>query len=84
MKIVLFALLGLVIGAIVGAFVGLSLGLTWMQFFDLGCTDIDAACFTIAYLGFALGGVLLGAIVGAVWFAVLAAGKSARHVRGAR
>jgi hypothetical protein len=73
MKIVLFALLGLIIGGIVGAFVGMSLGLTWMQFFDLGCAEIDAACFTIAYLGFAFGGILLGAIVGAVWLAILAA-----------
>jgi len=70
MKIVLLALLGLILGAIGGAALGIGVGLAWVEMFKT--TDFEGYSGMLVFLGFMPGGAVLGAIGGALLFAMMA------------
>jgi hypothetical protein len=70
MKIVLLALLGLFLGAIGGAALGIGAGLTWVEVFKT--TDFEGYSGMLVFLGFMPGGAMIGAIAGALLFAMMA------------
>ena len=70
MKIVLLALLGLFLGAIGGAALGIGAGLAWVEVFKT--TDFEGYSGRLVFLGFMPGGAMIGAIGGALLFAMMA------------
>jgi hypothetical protein len=70
MKIVLLALLGLFLGAIGGAALGIGAGLAWVEVFKT--TDFEGYSGMLVFFGFMPGGAMLGAISGALLFAMMA------------
>jgi hypothetical protein len=70
MKIVLLALLGLFLGAIGGAALGIGAGLAWVEVFKT--TDFEGYSGMLVFLGFMPGGAMIGAIAGALLFAMMA------------
>ena len=70
MKIVLFALLGLVLGALGGAALGIGAGLAWVEIFKT--TSFEGASGMLVFFGFMPAGAMIGALGGALWFGVLA------------
>ena len=70
MKIVLLALLGLFLGAIGGAALGIGAGLAWVEVFKT--TDFEGTSRMLVFLGFMPGGAMIGAIPGALLFAMMA------------
>ena len=70
MKIVLLALLGLFLGAIGGAALGIGAGLAWVEVFKT--TDFEGTSGMLVFLGFMPGGAMIGAIAGALLFAMMA------------
>jgi hypothetical protein len=70
MKIVLLALLGLFLGAIGGAALGIGAGLAWVEVFKT--TDVEGTSGMLVFLGFMPGGAMIGAIAGALLFAMMA------------
>ncbi len=70
MKIVLLALLGLFLGAIGGAVLGIGAGLAWVEIFKT--TDFEGYSGMLVFFGFMPGGAMIGAIGGALLFAMLA------------
>ena len=70
MKIALFALLGLVLGALGGAALGFGAGLAWVEIFKT--TDFEGYSGMLVFLGFMPGGAVIGAIAGALLFAIMA------------
>jgi hypothetical protein len=70
MKIVLLALLGLFLGAIGGAALGVGAGLAWVELFKT--TDFEGTSGMLVFLGFMPGGAAIGAISGALLFAMMA------------
>ena len=70
MKIVLLALLGLVLGAIGGAVLGIGAGLAWVEIFKT--TNFEGTSGMLVFLGFMPAGGVIGAIGGALLFALMA------------
>ena len=70
MKVVLLALLGLFLGAIGGAALGIGAGLAWVEVFKT--TDFEGYSGMLVFLGFMPGGAMIGAIGGALLFAMMA------------
>ena len=70
MKIVLLALLGLFLGAIGGAALGIGAGLAWVEVFKT--TDFEGYSGMLVFFGFMPGGAMIGAIAGALLFAMMA------------
>jgi len=70
MKIVLLALLGLFLGAIGGAALGIGAGLAWVEVFKT--PDFEGTSGMLVFLGFMPGGAMIGAIAGALLFAMMA------------
>jgi hypothetical protein len=70
MKIVLLALLGLFLGAIGGAALGIGAGLAWVEMFKT--TDFEGYSGMLVFFGFMPGGAMIGAIGGAMLFAMMA------------
>ena len=70
MKIVLLALLGLFLGAIGGAALGIGAGLAWVEVFKT--SDFEGYSGMLVFFGFMPGGAMLGAICGALLFAMMA------------
>ena len=70
MKIVLLALLGLFLGAIGGAALGIGAGLAWVEVFKT--TDFEGYSGMLVFFGFMPAGAMIGAIGGALLFAMMA------------
>lgn len=70
MKIVLLALLGLVLGAIGGAALGVGAGLAWVEIFKT--SNFEGTSGMLVFFGFMPGGAMIGAIGGALLFAMMA------------
>jgi hypothetical protein len=70
MKIVLLALLGLFLGAIGGAVLGIGAGLAWVEVFKT--TNFEGYSGMLVVLGFMPGGAMIGAVAGALLFAMMA------------
>ncbi len=70
MKVALLALLGLVLGALGGAALGVGAGLAWVEIFKT--TDFEGYSGMLVFFTFMPLGAAIGAIGGAVLFAVLA------------
>jgi len=70
MKIVLLALLGLFLGAVGGAALGIGAGLAWVEVFKT--SDFEGTSGMLVFLGFMPGGAMIGAITGALLFAMMA------------
>ena len=70
MKIVLLALLGLFLGAIGGAALGIGAGLAWVEVFKT--TDFEGYSGMLVFFGFVPAGAMIGAIAGALLFAMMA------------
>ena len=70
MKIVLLALLGVFLGGIGGAALGVGAGLAWVEVFKT--SDFEGYSGMLVFLGFMPGGAVLGAISGALLFAIMA------------
>jgi hypothetical protein len=66
MKIVLFALLGLVLGALGGAALGIGAGLAWVEIFKT--TNFEGTSGMLVFLTFMPAGAMIGALGGALWF----------------
>lgn len=71
MKIVFLALLGLFLGAIGGAALGIGAGLAWVEVFKT--SGFEGYSGMLVFFGFMPGGAMIGAIAGAVLFAMMAA-----------
>jgi hypothetical protein len=72
MKVALLAVLGLILGALGGAALGIGLGIAWSEFFKSVSTQDSAAAGALVFLAFMPLGAIVGAIGGAVLFAVIA------------
>jgi hypothetical protein len=70
MKIVLLALLGFVLGAIGGAALGVGAGLGWVEIFKT--SNFEGTGGMLVFFGFMPGGAMIGAIGGALLFAMMA------------
>jgi hypothetical protein len=70
MKIVLFALLGLILGALGGAALGIGAGLAWVEIFKT--TNFEGTSGMLVFLTFMPAGAMIGALGGALWFGMLA------------
>lgn len=70
MKVVLLALLGLFLGAIGGAVLGIGAGLAWVEIFKT--SNFEGYSGMLVFFGFMPGGAIIGAIAGALLFAVMA------------
>jgi hypothetical protein len=76
MRILLFALLGLVGGAIAGGIIGVGAGLAWTTIFRTSC--FEGYCAMLMFFAFLPGGAAIGAIVGAAVLGSMAAGRARR------
>ena len=70
MKVLLLALLGLFLGAIGGAAAGIGAGLAWVEIFKT--SNFEGYSGMLVFLGFMPGGAMIGAVAGAVLFAMMA------------
>ena len=70
MKVVLFALLGLVLGALGGAALGVGAGLAWVEIFRT--TSFEGYSGMLVFFTFMPAGAMIGALGGALLFGVLA------------
>jgi len=70
MKIVLFALLGLVLGTLGGAALGIGVGLAWIEIFKT--TDFEGYSGMLVFFTFMPAGAMIGGLGGAFLFGVLA------------
>jgi hypothetical protein len=70
MKIVMLALLGLFLGAIGGAALGVGAGLAWVEVFKT--SNFEGYSGMLVFFGFMPGGAMIGAIAGALLFAMMA------------
>ena len=70
MKIVLFALLGLVLGTVGGATLGVGLGLAWIEVFKT--TDFEGYSGMLVFFTFMPAGAMIGGLGGAFLFGLLA------------
>jgi len=79
MKIVLFALLGLVLGAIGGAALGVGAGLAWVEIFKT--TNFEGYSGMLVFFTFMPVGAILGGLACAVLFGFMAARDDAIAIR---
>lgn len=70
MKIALLVLLGLFLGALGGAALGIGAGLAWVEIFKT--STFEGYSGMLVFFGFLPGGAILGGLVGAITFGVLA------------
>jgi hypothetical protein len=70
MKILFLVLLGLVLGAIGGAALGIGAGLAWVEIFKT--SGFEGYSGMLVFFGFMPGGAMIGAIAGALLFAMMA------------
>jgi len=70
MKIALLVLLGLILGALGGAALGVGAGLAWVEIFKT--SNFEGYSGMLVFFGFMPGGAILGGLVGAITFGVLA------------
>ena len=70
MKVVLLALLGLFLGAIGGAALGIGAGLAWVEIFKT--SNFEGYSGMLVFFGFMPGGAMIGAVGGALLFAMMA------------
>jgi hypothetical protein len=70
MKVVLFALLGLVLGALGGAALGIGAGLAWVEIFKT--TSFEGYSGMLVFFTFMPAGAMIGALGCALLFGVLA------------
>jgi hypothetical protein len=70
MKIVLFALLGLILGTLGGAALGIGLGLAWVEIFKT--TDLEGYDGMLVFFSFMPAGAMIGGLSGALLFGLLA------------
>jgi hypothetical protein len=70
MKIVLFALLGLMLGTLGGAALGVGLGLAWIEIFKT--TDFEGYSGMLVFFTFMPAGAMIGGLGGAFLFGLLA------------
>jgi len=70
MKIALLVLLGLFLGVLGGAALGVGAGLAWVEIFKT--SNFEGYSGMLVFFGFMPGGAILGGLVGAVTFGVLA------------
>ena len=80
MKILLFALLGLVLGTVGGAALGVGLGLAWTEFFKT--TDFEGYSGMLVFFTFMPLGAIVGGLGGALAFALLAYHDSEIAIEG--
>jgi hypothetical protein len=70
MKIALLVLLGLFLGALGGAALGVGAGLAWVEIFKT--SNFEGYSGMLVFFGFMPGGAILGGLLGAIIFGVLA------------
>jgi hypothetical protein len=70
MKVVLFAVLGLVLGALGGAALGIGAGLAWVEIFKT--TSFEGYSGMLVFFTFMPAGAMIGALGGALLFGLLA------------
>ena len=70
MKIVLLVLLGLFLGTLGGAALGIGAGFAWVELFKT--SNFEGYSGMLVFFGFMPGGAILGGLVGAVSFGMLA------------
>jgi hypothetical protein len=70
MKVVLFAVLGLVFGALGGAALGIGAGLAWVEIFKT--TSFEGYSGMLVFFTFMPAGAMIGALGGALLFGLLA------------
>jgi hypothetical protein len=70
MKIVLFAVLGLILGALGGAALGIGAGLAWVELFQT--TDFEGYSGMLVFFTFMPLGALIGGLIGAFGFGLMA------------
>ena len=70
MKVVLFAVLGLVFGALGGAALGIGAGLAWVEIFKT--TSFEGYSGMLVFFTFMPAGAMIGALGGALVFGLLA------------
>ncbi len=70
MKIALLVLLGLLLGTLGGAALGIGAGLAWVEIFKT--SNFEGHSGMLVFFGFMPGGAILGGLLGAVIFGVLA------------
>jgi hypothetical protein len=70
MKILFLVLLGLVLGAIGGAALGIGAGLAWVEIFKT--SGFEGYSGMLVFFGFMPGGAMIGAVAGALLFAMMA------------
>jgi hypothetical protein len=70
MKIVLFAVLGLILGALGGAALGIVAGLAWIEIFKT--TDFEGYSGMLVFFTFMPAGAMIGGLGGALLFGLLA------------
>src|SRR5207302_8164297 len=70
MKIVLLVLLGLFLGTLGGAAVGIGAGMAWVEIFKT--SNFEGYSGMLVFFGFMPAGAILGGLLGAIIFGVLA------------
>jgi hypothetical protein len=70
MKIALLAVLGLILGVLGGAALGIGAGLAWVEIFKT--TDFEGASGMLVFFTFMPIGAMIGGLVGAFGFGVVA------------
>ena len=70
MKIALLVLLGLVLGVLGGAALGVGAGLAWVEIFKT--SNFEGYSGMLVFFGFMPGGAIIGGLLGAITFGVLA------------
>ena len=70
MKVALLALLGLALGALGGAALGIGAGLAWIETFRT--PNFEGYSGMLVFFGFMPGGAMIGAVGGALLFAMMA------------
>jgi hypothetical protein len=70
MKIVLFAVLGLILGTLGGAALGIVAGLAWIEIFKT--TDFEGYSGMLVFFTFMPAGAMIGGLGGALLFGLLA------------
>jgi hypothetical protein len=70
MKFAFLVLLGLILGTLCGAALGVGAGLAWVEIFKT--SNFEGYSGMLMFFGFMPGGVILGALAGAITFGVMA------------
>jgi hypothetical protein len=70
MKFAFLVLLGLILGTLGGAALGVGAGLAWVEIFKT--SNFEGYSGMLVFFGFMSGGAILGSLVGAITFGVMA------------